>query len=131
MTTVTVEEALEEIEMTMMITGQAIAPPASGTGPETTVMMTARDAEAPLPGLNIVMIEMTDDLLTVLPGAMTAGTDEATATETETIGEETAMTATAGRTDEMTATDAIPGDETIAIEVDVMTGTPVPLLAIE
>lgn len=71
---------------------QSTVPQASETEQAMTGTMTAKGVEAPFPGLNIMMTEMTDDPLTVLLGVIIARNDATT----ETIGEETATTETDG-----------------------------------
>jgi len=120
---VTVEEALEDTETTKMTDVQHTVPQASETGQAMTGTMTARGVEALFPGLNIMMTEMTDDPLTVLPGVMIAGTDATT----EIIGEETATTETDGHMGAIIETVEIQEEGTIEKETEVMLGMEVQL----
>jgi hypothetical protein len=120
---VTVERALEETATMKTTDALYTAPQASETERGTTGMMIARDAEVLLPGLNTVMIEMTDDLLTVLLGVMTAGNDATTApTGGETTETDDPMDAT-------TETDEIQEEETIEKETGATQEVPVHLPA--
>lgn len=100
----------------MMTAARPTAPRASETETAELVKtgtMTGRGVEHPLPGLSIMMTEMTDDPPTVLPGAMIAGKD---GTATETIEEGTVMTGIVAPMDEITATAVIQDEGMIEIE---------------
>lgn len=124
--TVTVAEAREEIEMMMTTVALFTVPRASETGileatKETKTTASEDAGRRPGPVLMTgIEIEMTDTVLpTVLPGAMIAGIDAATATVT--IEEEgTETTATAARVVVITETAETTAEEMTVIETHEM-----------